>query len=380
MCAENLLPHEKRQPLADLPWDLFISIRWGWLHLIEFLIPLCKLPQSLPQGGGRLEAEITFQCAGIGIGHRDVAGLHGHQLLVGFKVVVGREYPGGDQFLLQDVHEILQVFGVLIANVIHRIRRDGQTILAVFLFRRALHHPNHALHDVIDVGKVPLAVAIVENLDGLALEELIRKAKVGHIRPPGGAIDREEPQTRGGNVVELTVGVGHQLVTLFCGSVEGHGVIHLVLGRVGHLLVGSVNAGRGRIHQMLHGVVAAGFQDVIEADEIALDVGIGVGDGVANASLGRQIHYNFRVKFGENVVNGIPVGDVTLNERPGGFRVLRGAGFNLCQPPVLDGHIVIVVQVVDTHNFHGRHGFQQLQNQIGANETGGAGDEDCLVL
>ena len=60
--AENLLPHEKRQTLADLPWDLFISIRWGWLHLIEFLIPPRELPQPIPQGGGGLEAEVLFQC------------------------------------------------------------------------------------------------------------------------------------------------------------------------------------------------------------------------------------------------------------------------------------------------------------------------------
>ncbi len=43
--------------------------------------------------------------------------------------------------------------------------------------------------------------------------------------------------------------------------------------------------------------MAAGFQDVVETDEIAFDVSIRVRNGVANASLCCQIHNNLRLVF-----------------------------------------------------------------------------------
>ena len=106
------------------------------LRQIEFPIPLCKAAQPRAQGRGGPEAEVPLQWAGVGVGYRHVAGLHGNQFLVGLKVVIGRQNPGGNQLLLQNVHEIQQIFRILVADVVHRVGRDGQTILAVFLFRR----------------------------------------------------------------------------------------------------------------------------------------------------------------------------------------------------------------------------------------------------
>ena len=43
-----------------------------------------------------------------------------------------------------------------------------------------------------------------------------------------------------------------QFVTLLRGSIEADGVVHLVVGRVGYLLVGAVNAGRRGIDEVFY--------------------------------------------------------------------------------------------------------------------------------
>ena len=64
--------------------------------------------------------------------------------------------------------------------------------------------------------------------------------------------------------------------------------------------------------------MAAGFEDVVETDEVALDVGIGVGDAVADAGLGGEVHHNLRMIFGEDAVDEGAVGDVSADEGEGG--------------------------------------------------------------
>ena len=70
----------------------------------------------------------------------------------------------------------------------------------------------------------------VEDLDGLALSQLIGESEVGHVGTTGRPVDREEAQTRRGNVIELGIGMGQQLVRLLRGCIEAHGVVHLVVG------------------------------------------------------------------------------------------------------------------------------------------------------
>ena len=76
------------------------------------------------------------------------------------------------------------------------------------------------------------------------------------------------------DVIELRVGMGHKLVGLLGGCVQGHRVIHLVIRGVRHFFVAAINRGAGRIHQMLHRIMAADFQNVIETNHITFDVSI----------------------------------------------------------------------------------------------------------
>ena len=204
-------------------------------------IPLSKSPQALSQAGIGLEAEVLFQGLRVGVGYGHVARLHGHEFLVGIEVVVLGQHAGTHQLFLKNSHEVKEVLGRVVADVIYLVRWDGQSVLAVPLLRGVLHDAHHSLHDVIDIGEVALAVAIIENLDGVAFHQLVGESEVSHVRTAGGAIDGEEAKAGRGDVVELRVGMGHQLVALLRGGVEAHGVVHLVVCRIRHFLVAAID-------------------------------------------------------------------------------------------------------------------------------------------
>lgn len=67
---------------------------------------------------------------------------------------------------------------------------------------------------------------------------------------------------------------------------------------------------------MLHLVVAAGLKDVVETDEVALDVGVGIGDAVAHACLGGQVDdYGYTVVREDCLHSGL-IGDGGMDEGP----------------------------------------------------------------
>jgi hypothetical protein len=91
---------------------------------------------------------------------------------------------------------------------------------------------------------------------------------------------------------------------------------------------------------MLHRIMTASFQNVIEANHVALDVGIRVGDGVANASLGTQIDHNIRVILLKNTVDKCLVRKIPLD---------KGIVFELlkfCKTRFLDANVIIIVHIV----------------------------------
>ncbi len=139
---------------------------------------------------------------------------------MGLEVVIGGEHLRADELFLENRHEVEQVFRVVIADVVDLVRRERETVFAVLLFGGVLHNAHNAFDDVIDECEVALALAVVENLDGLACLELVGEAEVGHVRATCRAIDRKEAEAGARDVVELAVGVRHELVALFGGGVQ----------------------------------------------------------------------------------------------------------------------------------------------------------------
>ena len=122
---------------------------------------------------------------------------------MGLEVVVLGEHSCSDEFLLEDIDKVQQVLGLAAANVVDSIRRDGKPVLAVFLFRGFTHDTDDTFHDVIDIGEIASAVTVVVDLDGLAFQQFVREAEIGHVRTPGRAIDGEEAEARGRDIVKL---------------------------------------------------------------------------------------------------------------------------------------------------------------------------------
>jgi len=311
---------------------------------------------------------------------------------MGLKVVVLGEHASSDEFLLEDVDEVQQVLGLAAADVVDGIRGDGQAVLAGPLFRGLAHHPDDAFHDVIDIGEIAAAVAVVVDLDGLALEQFVREAEIGHIRAAGGAVDGEETKARGRDVVQFGIAVGEEFIALLGGRVQAHGIVHPVVRAEGHLLVAAVHAAGTGIDQVLDPAVPgspgrsgdavirvpARLQDVVEPDHIALDVRIRVLNAVPDPRLRREVHDDIEPVLRKESVDERLVGKIAFDELVGMPRGLGGLLPDLAQAVLLERRIVVIVQVVEPDDVQRLLAIQEPQHEVRPDEAGGAGDEDGL--
>lgn len=95
---------------------------------------------------------------------------------------------------------------------------------------------------------------------------------------------------------------------------------------------------------MLHRMVAACLEDVEEADEVALEVGARVLDGVADARLCGEVHHDVEAVLGEQALDEGGVAQVAAHE--GEAAVGVGLGKH-AQARVLDAGVVVAVEVVE---------------------------------
>lgn len=112
------------------------------------------------------------------------------------KVVVFGQHPSVHQFLLEDSDEVEEIFGGVVTNVIHLIGRNRKSVLTILFLGGMLHNADHSFHNVIDISKIALAVAVVKNLDGLALDQFVGETKVGHVGTSSRTIDGKEAEAR----------------------------------------------------------------------------------------------------------------------------------------------------------------------------------------
>ena len=152
------------------------------------------MAEAFAEGDLRGEAVVALKGGGVGIGGGDVAGLHGDELFVGVEVEILWEDTGTDELFLEDGDEVEEVLGLAATDVIHGIGWDGEAIVALLALGGALHHAYDAFYDVIDIGEVATAVAVVVDLDGVALEEFVGETEIGHVGATSRAVDGEEAQ------------------------------------------------------------------------------------------------------------------------------------------------------------------------------------------
>ncbi len=233
------------------------------------------------------------------------------------KVVVLGKHSSSDEFLLEDIDKVQQVLGLAAADVVDGIRRDGKSVLAVLLFRGFAHDPDDAFHDVVDIGEIPSAVTVVVDLDGLAFQQFVREAEIGHVRTPGRSIDGEEAEARGRDIVKLGIAMSEELVALLGRRIQAHRIIHPIVRAERDFLVTTVDAAGAGVDEVLDSLVSgipgragndvirvpAGLQNVVEPDHVALDIRIRVLDAITDTRLSRKVHDDVEVVFLEEAID-----------------------------------------------------------------------------
>ena len=122
-------------------------------------------------------------------------------------------------------------------------------------------------------------------------------------------------------------------------------------------------------------MVAAGFEDVVETDEVALDIGSGIGDAVTDSGLGGEIDDDVGEVFVEEAVDEGFVGDVAFDEDEVFMLVV-----DLLESLFLDVDVVVIVHVVDADDFDIIDVIEEALDEVRADESGGSGDEDSFIF
>ena len=108
------------------------------------------------------------------------------------------------------------------------------------------------------------------------------------------------------------------------------------------------------IHRM-----PTGFEDVVEAEDVALDVGIGVVDAVAHSGLGGDVDHDIELVLLEQLIDKLLIGNAAFYKRPRIARITRMQLFESVEAVFLQGDIVIVVHVVNANNSGSVQVFEQ---------------------
>ena len=134
-----------------------------------------------------------------------------------------------------------------------------------------------------------------------------------------------------------------EFVALLGRRIQAHRIIHPVVRTERDLFVATVHAAGAGVDQVLHRMMPAGFQDVVEPDHVTLDVRIRVLNAIADTSLSSEVHNDIEVVFLEEAIDEGLVGQVSLDELIG--MPFGGIGFLFddAQAVLLERRIVVVV-------------------------------------
>ena len=208
---------------------------------------------------------------------------------------------------------------------------------------------------------------MVEQLDRLARQDRGGEQPHRHVRAAPRPIDREEAQAGRRQAKQVRVGMRHQLVRLLGGAVEAERMVDIVVHRKRHARIGAVDRGRRGIEQMPAAVMAAAFQDVGEAGEVGVDIGIRIGQRVTHAGLRAEMHDVRKAVLGEQLRHGGAVGEIAFDE-------LEARQFGeLGEPRLFQFRIVIGVEIVEADDAAAV--AEEPPRDVETDEAGGAGDE-----
>ena len=160
---------------------------------------------------------------------------------MGFKIIVCWKDSCTYKFFLKDGYEIKEVFGRVVADVVHLVWRYGKPILTILLLWSVLHNAHNTFYYIVDISEVALAIAVVENLDCLTFNKFVGATEVCHIWTTSWTIHCKETQACRRNVIEFAIGMSHKLIALLGGCIKRHGVVYFIVGRIRYFLVATIN-------------------------------------------------------------------------------------------------------------------------------------------
>ena len=125
--------------------------------------------------------------------------------------------------------------------------------------------------------------------------------------------------------------------------------------------------------------MAAGLQQVVEAEDVGLDIHVRVVDAPAHPRLGGEVHHHVKAVFFKKLLQQGPVPEGAAHEHMAGPRTLRGL-LDLPKAILLEAHLIIVVHIVEGHDGAALQLPQQAEHEIGPDKAGRACDQDVFSV
>lgn len=334
------------------------------LNIVIIPVPLHETVDTRLNGSGRRESRQSLELRGVGPGRIHVPGLAGKEFLDGLLA----------QALLQNLDIAHEENGVPVADVIDPVRggadrRIGGLGIPIGGGDGGLvEEADQALHDVVDIGEVPDELSLAKDRDGLLLHDQVGELEEGHVGPAPGSIDREESEPGYRKTVDVGIAVSHHLVGLLRGGVERDRMLRRMV--LGEWLKGvcPVDRARGGVDQMAGLGPKRSLEDVPEAHQVRVDIGERILQGIPDPDLGGEVIDDGKRLVLEEPQKAGPVHDI----HPVEGKALPGEKAG--EAGLLEGDLVVVVQVVDPHH-RMAHG-QKPVGECGSDEAGGAGNQD----
>ena len=172
----------------------------------------------------------------------------------------------------------------------------------------------------------------------------------------------------------------HQFIGLLGRCIQRYRVIHLVIRTVRHFFIATIYGRTRRINQMFHrGMsfivrMAAGFQNVIKANQVCFHISIRVRNGIPNPCLRTEVYHNFRLILLKDRFDHSLISQITFYEA----EIFKPLQF--LQTCFFQAHVIVIVHVVQTHDLDTLHRGEQPLCKVGTNETRYTRDKNAFVF
>ena len=124
---------------------------------------------------------------------------------------------------------------------------------------------------------------------------------------------------------------------------------------------------------MLDLVVTAGLQDIIEADKVALNVSVRIGDAVADSCLSGKVYNNGNLVFREDFLHCVFFSDGGVDKSPVAMQSLY-----FFQTLILDVDIVVISNRIDSDDLDVLDIVEESLDEVAADKTSSASHKDGL--